>query len=218
MSQNNYYHRDIRHQSQYIAPQASQITATSYHSPPHKQHTTQYFIPTLQSDANSQWSDTDSTTNLSETSSLPRSEIERLIREDTEGDRRRYDKWKQWARKEEKEDGLAVSVAVRNARRAEYSYRLEVPDRQTREYKKLKVGTDRGRRVYLQKLEADEQWEADRRERLRTNFSRNNHPRKEHTTMYVSGTSGRQLPYPPLSDGALIGIARESERRNKRRH
>ncbi|KAF5879696.1 uncharacterized protein Bfra_006903 [Botrytis fragariae] len=192
-----------------FAPQALETTKNSYHSPSYKQHTTQYVTPAPQSDAISQWSDTNSITNL-------------LIHEDTERDRRHCDKWKQWAREQDEEDRLAS--AVENARREEHRYRLQVLDRQTREYGKLKMETDRDWRVYLQKLEADEQWEADRqrkeadrREGLRINPLRYNHPRKEHTTRYALGTSGRRLSYTPLSDEALVGIAKESEKRSKRR-
>ncbi|TGO48908.1 hypothetical protein BCON_0226g00170 [Botryotinia convoluta] len=195
MVYNSDRNRPIRHQPQHFAPQASQTTANSYYCPLYNQHATQYATPALKSDATFRWSDTNSTTSSSETTSLPRSEIERLIHEDTERDRRRCGKWEQWAREQEEEDRLAF--AAENARKEEYRYRLEVLNRQTREYEKLKVETDRGWRVYSQKFEADEQSEADRqrkgadrRERLRTNSSRDFSLRREHTTSYVSGTSG----------------------------
>ncbi|KAF7907677.1 uncharacterized protein EAF01_005263 [Botrytis porri] len=204
--------------------------ATSYHCPSYNKYATQYVTPAPQSDVTSQWSDTNSTTNLSETTSetisLTRSEIERLIHEDKERDRRHCDKWKQWAREQDAEDRLAF--AVENARKEEDRCRLEaLVDRQTWEYEKLKLEADRDRRVCLRKLKADEKWEAERQRReadrrgkggSRTNPSRNDHPSREHTTRYVTGTSGRRLPYTPLSDEALIGIAKESEKRSKRRH
>ncbi|KAF7904127.1 hypothetical protein EAF00_001461 [Botryotinia globosa] len=202
MAYNSARNRSIRYQSREFAPQASQTTPSSYHSPSYKQHTNQYFNPASQSDANSQFSDTNSTTNLSETTSLPRSEKERLIREETEGDHRRYDQWKQWA----------------------HRCRLEALDRQTREHEKLKAEAHRDLRVWLQRLEADElseadrqRREADRRARLRTSSSSNNHSRREQATGYASGTSGR-LPYKLLSDEALIGIAKKSEKTSKRRY
>ncbi|TGO15151.1 hypothetical protein BTUL_0043g00040 [Botrytis tulipae] len=217
MAYNSETNRSIRYQSGEFVPQASQTTPNFYHSPSYNQHTTQYVTRAPQSGTASQWSDTNSTTNLSETASLPRSEKERLIREETKGDRRRYDQWKQWT-SEQKEAELAF--AVENARREEYRCKLEALDRQTREYEKLKAEVDRGLRVYLQRLEADEQSEADRqkseaerRARLRRSSSNNNHSRREQATGYASGTLGRRLPYTLLSDEALIGIAKESEKR-----
>ncbi|TGO39419.1 hypothetical protein BHYA_0054g00150 [Botrytis hyacinthi] len=220
MAYNSDRNRSIRYQCREFAPQSSQTTPNSYHSPSYKQHKTQYVIPAPPSDENYQCSDTNSTTNLSETTFLPRSEKERLIHEETEGDRRRYDQWKQWARELEE---ARLASAVENARREEYRCKLEALDRQKRENEKLKASTDRDRRVYLQRLEADEQSEADRkrreadrRVRSRTSSSNNNHSRREQATGYVSGTSGRRLPYTPLSDEALIGIAKESEKRRCR--
>ncbi|THV46433.1 hypothetical protein BGAL_0386g00030 [Botrytis galanthina] len=114
---------------------------------------------------------------------------------------------------------------VGNARREEHRCKLEALDRQTREHEKPKVETDKNWWVYSQRLEADEQSEADRqrreadrRARLRTNSSNNNHSRREQATRYVSGTSGRQLLYAPLSDEALIGIAKESKKTSKHRY
>ncbi|KAF7955420.1 uncharacterized protein EAE97_000679 [Botrytis byssoidea] len=225
MAYNSDRNRLIRYQSGEFVPQASQTTPNFYHSPSYNQHTTQYVTPAPQSDANTQWSDTSSTTNLSETASISRSEKERLIREDTERDRRHCNKWKEWARKQDEEDRPALKFAVENARREEYRCKLEALDRQTREREKLKAKTDRDWRVHLQRLEADEQSEADRqrrysdrRARLRTSSSNNNHSRREQATRYASGTSGQRLPYTPLSDEALIGIAKESEKRSKRRY
>ncbi|TGO48300.1 hypothetical protein BOTNAR_0482g00040 [Botryotinia narcissicola] len=225
MAHNSDRNRFIRYQSGEFVPQASQTAPNFYHSPSYNQHTTQYVTPAPQSDAASQWSDTNSTTNLSETASLPRSEKERLVREDTERDRRHCNKWKEWARKQDEEDISALKFAVENARREEYRCRLEELDRQTREHEKLKADAQRDLRVCLQRLEADEQSEADRQRReadrraiLRTSSSNNNNSRREQATRYASGTSGRQLPYMPLSDEALIGIAKESEKRNKRRY
>ncbi|TEY60777.1 hypothetical protein BOTCAL_0176g00030 [Botryotinia calthae] len=217
MSYNNHRHQVVRYQPQEFAPQASQTTAISYRSPSYKQHAAQYATPVPLIDEISQWSDTNSVSNVSETTHIPRSEIEKLIHEDTEGDRRRCAKWAQWAREQKEQDRPAHGaepVCIWD----EYRYRREIADRQTQEFEKVKVEADEHWKGYLQKSKASKQLEAERRERSRTNSSRNNHSRGEQATRYVSGVSGRQLSYTPLSNETLINIAKESNNRGRRRY
>ncbi|KAM0169686.1 hypothetical protein ACHAPF_009771 [Botrytis cinerea] len=217
ISYKNHRHQVIRYQPEEFASQASQTTATAYLSPSYKQHTSQYATSVPPIDETPQWSDANSVSNVSETISIPRSEIERLIHEDTEGDRRRCAEWSQWAREQQEEDRPAVGaepVRIWD----EYRYRREILDRQTQEFEKVKVEADEGWKDYLQKSKASKQLEAERQERSRTNSSRNNHSRGEQATRYVSGTSGRQLPYTPLSNETLINIAKKSDNRGRRRY
>ncbi|KAF7862888.1 uncharacterized protein EAF02_010437 [Botrytis sinoallii] len=156
MSYNNYRHQDNRHRLQDFTPQASQLPTTSYISPSYRQHTARYATTAPQSDVTSRWSDTNSTTNLSETTSLTGSEKERLVHEGTEGDRRRYEKWKKWAREQKEEDRKEwareqeeedrLKRAAANARRQKRRHRLQVLERQIREYEDLILEADRQRK------------------------------------------------------------------------